>query len=228
MMSSLIPFGFLPVIAYLVSDAFFGRRPALWAALAVGSGELGFGIAEAGGIDALSLAGFALLSGLIAASLRTDDEFYFKIHGPIASIIAAVILIVAWHGFHKALLLDVTVKQIGLDKLAALDQRLTTEMVAEMLRLLSFHLPWWLLLHALLTIFAAANWGKWSWALVRVPGFLFMLLLASSFTQGTVIGDLKGAGPEKAAATVKAPATVAPGPAAPADPKLAAPPDPAP
>lgn len=212
MIASLIPFGFLPVIAYLVSDAFFGRRPALWAALAVGSCELGFGVAEAGGIDVLSLAGFALLSGLIAASLRFDDEFYFKIHGPIASILAALVLIVAWHGFNKALLLDVSARHFGLDKLAALDPRLTTESVAEMLRLLSFHLPWWLILHALFTIFAAANWGKWSWAMVRVPGFLFMLLLASSFTQGTVIGDLKAAEPGKGAAKA------APAPAVPAQP----------
>lgn len=209
MISSLIPFGFLPVIAYLVSDAFFGKRHALWAALAVGAGELGFGFAEAGGIDLSSLAGFALLAGMIAASLRSDDDFYFKIHGPIASILAAVILIVAWHGFDKALLLDVSARHFGLDKLAALDPRLTTEMVAEMLRLLSYQLPWWLLLHALFTIYAAANWGKWSWAMVRVPGFLFMLLLATSFAQGAVIGDMKGAGSAKDASKV-APARAAP------------------
>ena len=190
MISSLIPFGFLPVIAFLVSGTVFGKRPALWAALAVGACELGFTFASAKGVDVMALAGFALLAGLIAASLRSDDDFYFKISGPLASIAAAIILIVAWHGFNRALLLDLSAKQFGLEKLAALDPRLTKDTVAEMLRLLSFHLPWWLLLHALFTIYAAANWGKWAWAVVRVPGFLFVLLLASSFTQGAIIEDL--------------------------------------
>lgn len=208
MVSSLIPFGFLPVIAYLITDAFAGHRKALWAALAVGAADYGFSLAAAtsqASFDWLGLVGFALLAVLTMASLRSGDAFYFRIHGAVLSILSATVLIVAWHGFGKALLLDMTAKQIGLERLAALDPRLTKDTVAEMLRLLSFQLPWWLLLHALFTIFAAINWSKWTWALVRVPGFLFTILLASAFTQGAVMEDLAAPPKAPAADSTKAP-----------------------
>jgi hypothetical protein len=70
------------------------------------------------------------------------------------------------------------------------DPRLTPEVVAELLRLFSYQLPWWLLLHALLTLHAATNWGKWGWAMVRLPGFLLMFILASAFTQGELAREL--------------------------------------
>jgi hypothetical protein len=182
-------FGFLPVIAWLVAGSLFGRRPALWAALAAGAFEVGWLSALLRAPDWPGLAAFALLAALISASLRTGDDTWFKIHWPLLSMAAALVLIAAWHLFDRALLLDAAVKGAGLDWLAALDPRLTPDTVAEMLRLLSLQLPWWLLLHALFTLFAAINWGKWTWALVRVPGFLAMLMLASGFIQGAVLGD---------------------------------------
>lgn len=225
MISSLIPFGFLPVIAYLITGSLSGKRQALWSALAVGAAETGFAIAGMGRVDWPGLAGFALLAALIAAAFRSGDDFYFKIHGALSCMASALVLMIAWHGFDKALLLDLSASQVGLEKLAAMDPRLTEETVAEMLRLLSFQLPWWLILHALLTIYAAANWGKWIWALVRVPGFVIMLLLASAFTQGAVIEEISrrpapaapsGMRPGKASGEPAL--SPAPGPAEPAGP----------
>lgn len=190
MVSSLIPFGFLPVIAFILVDIFAGYRKALWVALAVGAGDLGFTWARAASPDWLGLVLFLMLAGLVLASLRTGDAFYFKIHGALANVLAAAVLLIAWHVFDRALLLDFAAAEMGLDKLAALDPRLTEDLVAEMLRLLSFQMPWWLLLHALFTFYAAVNWGKWAWALVRVPGFLAAVFLASGFTQGAVIEEL--------------------------------------
>jgi hypothetical protein len=56
---------------------------------------------------------------------------------------------------------------------------------------LSYQLPAWLILHSLFTIYAASNWGKWAWALVRVPGFVLTLMLASAFAQAAVIQAAK-------------------------------------
>lgn len=193
MINSLIPFGFLPVIAYLLTGLFANRRKALWSALAVGAAESGFALGT-GRPDALGLAQFALLVVLVGASLRAGDDYYFRVHGALASIASAVVLMAAWYGFDRALLLDLSARQVGLDRLAALDPRLTPDLVAEMLRVLSFQLPWWLLLHALFTLYAAANWGKWAWALVRVPGFLLALLLASAMAQGAVTEELRKEG----------------------------------
>jgi intracellular septation protein A len=127
----------------------------------------------------------------VVASLRTQDDFYFKIHGALINILMAVVMLAAWYIFHKALLLDMANKYIGLDKLVALNPSLDKDTVAETFRVLSYQLPGWLILHSLFTIYAAANWGKWAWALVRVPGFVFTLILASAFAQAAVIQAAK-------------------------------------
>ena len=208
-----VRFGFLPVIAWLVAGSFLGRRPALWAALAVGAFEVGWLSALLRAPDWPGIAAFALLAVLVFASLRTGDDTWFKIHWPLLSIAAALVLIGAWHGFDRALLLDAAVKGAGLEWLASLDPRLTPDTVAEMLRLLSLQLPWWLLLHALFTLFAAINWSRWTWALVRIPGFLLMIMLASGFIQGAVLGDAlrKPLAPKDSS---RAPAPLPPTPAA--------------
>jgi hypothetical protein len=50
--------------------------------------------------------------------------------------------------------------------------------LAEMLRVLSLHMPFWLILHSLLTIHAARHWSRWAWALVYAPGLVVAMVLA--------------------------------------------------
>lgn len=189
MSASLVWLGFLPVVAFLCFDSPVAPRRGLWAALALGAMEAGAALAYASGApDIASLGAFAVLAGLVALSLRTGDSFYFKIHGPIINALTALVLLGAWYIFNRALLLDVALKEVGLERLAAANPSVGKDAVAEMLRLLSLHLPWWLLLHALLTVYAAANWGKWAWAFVRIPGFFVMLFLASNFAGAAALG----------------------------------------
>jgi intracellular septation protein A len=183
MQSSLVTFGFLPVIVYLLIEAMAGKRRALWCALAASAGQFIFVLTRDHEMDYMGLAGLAMLAALVAASMRARDDYFFKIHGALVNALSALVLLTGWFVFHKALLLDAVAREIGIEKLSALQPALKPEAISEMLRLLSYNLPWWLLLHALLTVYAAANWGKWAWAFVRVPGFLIMLFLASEFSQ---------------------------------------------
>jgi intracellular septation protein A len=183
MHSSLVTFGFLPILVFLLLEPFAGKRSALWAALAAASGHFAFGALRERGVDWLGLAGLLMLAMLVSASMRARDDFYFKIHGALVNALSALVLLVGWFAFHKALLLDVVTREIGLDNLVAMEPSLKPEAVTEMLRLLSYNLPWWLLLHALLVVHAADKWGKWAWVFVRVPGFLLTLFLASVFSQ---------------------------------------------
>jgi intracellular septation protein A len=187
MNSSLLWFGFLPVLAFLAMDTFSGKRRALWGALILGGVEAGYTIAAFGTLDYLSLLAFVVLGVFVIASLRTQDDFFFKIHGAVINVIFAAAMLIAFYFFHRALLLDAANKYMDLDKLVAMNPQLDKETVSETFRLLSFQLPWWLVLHSLLTIYAAANWGKWAWAFVRVPGFILMLILASGFAQAAVL-----------------------------------------
>ncbi len=191
MNSNLVWFGFLPVIAFLVLDTYASKRKALWGALSLGAGEAIYSVVQFGAFDYLSLVAFFIMVGFIVASLRTQDDFYFKIHGALINILIAVIMLGAWYIFHKALLLDMANKYIGLDKLIAINPALDKETVSETFRVLSYQLPAWLILHSLITIYAAANWGKWAWASIRVPGFIFTLFLASAFAQSAVFQAVK-------------------------------------
>lgn len=189
MNSSLIWFGFLPVVAFLLMSSFGGKRQALWGALILGGLEAGYSIAVVGGLDYMSFMAFAILGLSVAASLRSQDDFYFKISGAVINAIQAVVMLVVFYGFHRAMLLDAAEKYMDLDKLVAANPRLNKEMITETFRVLSFQLPAWLILHALLTVYAAANWGKWTWAFINLPGLLIVLMLAFAFAE---VGVLKG------------------------------------
>ncbi len=180
-------FGFLPVLAFLIVDAVSGKRRALWGALVLGAVEAGYTLAVFGSLDYLSLLAFVVLGLSVLASLRSRDDFYFKIQGALINILFAVIMLIAFYGFHRALLLDAAHKYLDLDKLVSMNPQLQKDMLEETFRLLSYQLPWWLVLHSLWTIYAAANWGKWGWAFVRVPGFILVLVLASAFAQAAAM-----------------------------------------
>lgn len=189
MNSSLVWFGFLPVLAFMLMSSFGGKRRALWGALFMGGLEAGYSIAATGGLDYMSLLAFAVLGVFVAASLRKDDDFFFKISGAVINAIQAVVMLVAFYAFHRALLLDAANKYLDLDKLVAANPRISMEILTETFRVLSFQLPAWLILHALLTVYAAANWSKWTWAFVNLPGLLIVLMLAFAFAE---VGVLKG------------------------------------
>ncbi len=191
MNTNLIIFGFLPVILYLIIDSMSGKRKALIGAFAIGLGEFVFSAIQYGALDYLSLISFVFMVVFIIASLRTLDDFYFKIHGALINIFTALVMLVAWYGFHKALLLDMAIKYVGLDKLSAMNPKLEPEFVGEIFRVLSYQLPAWLILHALITIYAAANWNKWAWAAVRVPGLILTLFIALAFAEIGVIDFTK-------------------------------------
>jgi intracellular septation protein A len=187
MNSSLIWFGFLPVVAFLLMSSFGGKRQALWGALIMGAMEAGYSIAVVGALDYMSLMAFAVLGVFVAASLRNEDDFFFKISGAVINAIQAVVMLVAFYGFHRAMLLDAAHKYLDLDALVAANPQLNKEIITETFRVLSSQLPAWLILHALLTVYAAANWGKWAWAFVNVPGLIITLALAFAFAEVSVL-----------------------------------------
>jgi intracellular septation protein A len=178
MNSFLVWFGILPVAVFLALGGRGRERLALWGALALGALEAGYSIAVAGGIDYLTVATFLIMAVFIGVSLRTHDDFFFKIHGAVTNLATAAVMLFAWFVLHKAMLLDAADKYIGLDKLAAMNPEMDQAQLGELFRVLSLHLPVWMILHAFLTIHAARNWGRWAWALVYIPGLFVAFILA--------------------------------------------------
>ncbi len=187
MNTSLLWFGFFPVVAFLAMDTFGGKRQALWSALVLGTVETGYSMMVFGALDYLSGVAFLILAVCVFASLRAQDDFFFKIQGAVISLIQAAVMLIAFYGFHRAMLLDAAYKYMDLDKLVAANPQLDKGIVVETFRVLSFQLPVWLVLHSLLTIYAAANWSKWAWAFVRLPGLVIMIVLAFACAEAGVL-----------------------------------------
>jgi intracellular septation protein A len=187
MNSSLLWFGFLPILAFLLLEGPGGKRRALWVALVLGGLEAGYSVLVFGALDYMSLLAFATLAIKVFASLRSQDDVFFKIHGALINILMAAVMLIAFYGFHRAMLLDAAVKYLDLDKVVADNPGLDKEMLTETFRVLSSQLPAWLVLHSLLTIYAAVNWSKWAWAFVSVPGLFIMMFLSFAFAQASVL-----------------------------------------
>ena len=188
MNSFLILFGIVPVAGFLVLGGRGKERRALWGALGLGALEVGYSISATGGIDYLTVSTFLIMAAFIAVSLRARDDFFFKIHGAATNLATAAVMLFAWTVLHKAMLLDAAEKYVGLDKLIAMNPQLDKEGVSEFFRVLSLHLPVWLILHSLLTIHAARHWSRWAWAIVYVPGLIVALFLAALVAQATALG----------------------------------------
>jgi hypothetical protein len=178
MSSFLIVFSLLPIAGFLLLGGRGKERRALWGALGLGALEVGYSIVATGGLDYLSVSTFLIMAAFIAVSLRRGDDYFFKIHGALTSLATAAAMLFAWTALHKAMLLDAAEKYIGLGRLAALNPEVDPEQLSELLRVLSLHLPFWLILHALLTIHAARHWSRWAWAMVYVPGLVAATFLS--------------------------------------------------
>lgn len=156
----------------------------------IGAIEITWIVAMFGAVNSLSFVAFSIFGLFVTVALRTRDAFYLKIPGAVINMLLALGMLVAFYGFHKALILEMVNKFIGIDKMLAINPKLNPEILTETFRVLSSQLPLWLILHSLLTIYAAANWNKWYWVFIRVPGFMIMVVLALGFAQASVLkGD---------------------------------------
>ncbi|MEO6097195.1 MAG: hypothetical protein ABIW76_16555 [Fibrobacteria bacterium] len=187
MNSSLLFFGLFPILGYLALISFGGRRAALWGALILGMIETGYSVLAFGTLDYISCLALAVLAVSVWASLRSEDDFYFKIQGAMVNAVTAVIMLIAFYGFHRAMLLDAANKYLDFNQLMAQRPELNKDILVETLRVASYQLPAWLILHALLIVYAAANWGKWAWAFVCVPGLFLAMILGLAFAEASVL-----------------------------------------
>lgn len=181
MNTSLFWMGLLPIAAYVLVDSFAKKRTALYASLGLGVLELVYTLVQFGRLDYLTFFTFVFLGGFIFLSLRLNNDVYFKIQGAILNIIFALILLCATLFFDTNILLDMTIKYMGLETASTLNPLLSPELLTKMLTAMNIHLPWWLFAHSALTIIAAYRWNKWIWVAIRVPGFYIMLIVMMQF-----------------------------------------------
>ncbi|MBF0430271.1 MAG: hypothetical protein HQK83_03260 [Fibrobacteria bacterium] len=185
MNNSMLWIGILPVIAFLILDSYTDKKKALLGAIVLGLGEFIFTLIQFGSIDYLTVLTLLLLLVFVGISLKTNNDFYFKIQSAVVNIILALILIVSQYLFGKFILLDGFIKYVGINFFAKYNPAITKEITIQLLEALNTQLPWWLFIHSALTIYAAAKWNKWLWAIIRIPGlYIFLFFVMKNIAAG--------------------------------------------
>jgi intracellular septation protein A len=160
-----------PLVAYM---AFWARGQARWAvgaAIAVAGVELGYNSFQLQMLEPFSLLSFVLYLGLGSWSLRVRDDRPFKLQPVIFEISVAAVLIYYYLVLDTPLLTVIVEEHLGLHEVLAAYQRGYATVYATTL---SRSLPYLLLLHAVLTAWAAWTASTWRWFNIRVFGFYIM------------------------------------------------------
>ena len=172
-------FGMLAIIAYVIVDSFAGRKKALWSALGLGVVEVAFSLIVAG-LDYITLLSFVIVGVFVLISLKTDNDYYFKVSWALVSLLTGIAIAVVTWGFGKNLFFDMFEKYGFLDmfeKLYPPDIPFRSFLFSWFGNL-GKQLPFWLFLHAGI-VFLAAKKNKWIWVIAKVGvGSLLMLIAA--------------------------------------------------
>jgi intracellular septation protein len=175
MTNSVLWLGILPILAFVVLDTFFEKRKALFFALILGIGELAFSLFHFGSLDSLSWVTFGLVCLSLSISLKTNNDVFFKIQGPLVNILLSLAILLGDWIFNINLLLQAFEKYIGFSKTAEWLPHVDSHIFKNFLIKINMYLPWGLLIHSSLTFWSALKWNRWIWLALRVPGLFLML-----------------------------------------------------
>src|SRR3989339_998956 len=175
---SLLWIGVLPVVIFVILDAFTNKKAAILSAIAFAVAESVFSLIKFGAIDELTVLSLVLVVFFGFLSIKKNNDLYFKLQGPILNVFFAVVLFFFYWILHKPLFNFMLEKYFG-DFMVMFDQRgISREAVMRLMNGLSRDLGYWLLFHSLITAFAALRLSKWWWFFFRVPFFYAMLFIA--------------------------------------------------
>jgi len=184
----LILLGIIPVLVYVVLESFTSKRAAVGAALALALLEMIFTLVTFGRLDELTLLSFAVVGVLGLLSVKKDNDLYYKLHPAILHGFFACAFFVFYYILDKPLLNYLINKYAG-NRLDGLfdNQLVSKHFLLAYIKALSRDMSWWLLLHALLTAFAAWRLSKWWWLVISVPGLILIVFLAAIVARYTVM-----------------------------------------
>ena len=168
--SSILLMGILTIVVFLIVDTFAGQKKALIGVMLMTTIMVAFLLIKFGTIDKLTLTSIGILALFVSLSLWKKNDVFFKIQGPVINLVMVLMIWSAALFQDKTLLLEIFEKYMSLEEIAAKIPMMTAELLRSRLITLNFHMPFWLLIHAAITAWAAFKWNKWVWASIRVFG----------------------------------------------------------
>ncbi len=162
--------GFLPILAFIIADEFFGPRIGLIVAIIVGVFELIYHYARYRRIERFVLFDTLLIILMGSISLLLHDDIFFKLKP--ALIEAIVVILFGIHAFSSRPVLLMMGKRY-------LKDMEINPVQAQMIRRMSVLLFWILLAHTILIVYSAYFWSRDAWAFIS--GGLFYILVGVIF-----------------------------------------------
>ncbi len=181
MNASLFFLGVLPVLLFAILDTKTSKKWAIISATIAGVIEILFSIFYSNGIDFLTVMVLVLLAVSVILSLKMNDSFYFKISGSVSWILFSGIMIFSVIALKEPMLTTMMEKYIGFDELVKSTPNLDVNLFKLMLDKLSFSLPFFIILHSAVAIYAAKFWNRWIWAFLRISNPFFEVIILSAY-----------------------------------------------
>lgn len=162
--------GFIPILAFIVADQFFGPQIGLIVAVIVGISELAYYLIRYRRIETFVLFDTGLIVVLGGISMLLHDDIFFKLKPALIELI--VVILFGVHAFSSKPVL------LLMGKRYMKDMEINPEQ-AQMMKRMSFILFWLLLFHTALIIYSAYFWSREVWAFIS--GGLFYILIGIIF-----------------------------------------------
>jgi intracellular septation protein A len=167
--------GLLPLVVFVVIDAWSGVKAGVVSAVVLALGEALYTYSAIGGLDEISLVSLALVVFFGGLSFYTKHPIYMKMQ-PVALGTVLGFLFLLSHCFYKPVLL------MMMDKYAALlptdvAEKFSTIQAKQFLVRASLNLGWGFLFHALAVAYAALYMTTTWWLSIRVAGLYLIMFL---------------------------------------------------
>lgn len=176
---SFLLFGILPLLTFVIIDAFLNIKAALISAIIIAIAEVIFSILVFQEIDSLTI--FSLLSVIIFAfaSYKMNNSIFIKFQPVVLSLIMGVILICSFL-IDKPLLYEMSVKYEDFYP-ENIRQNLTNPLIISILKINTIGCGIALIVHSAITGYAAIKLSNWWWIAIRGIGFYLCLFTSILF-----------------------------------------------
>ncbi len=181
MNASVLFFGILPLLAFVIIDSFAGLKSGLLAAIFFALVEAIYTLVVYKTIDGLTIGSTLLVLVFGFLSFKANKDIYFKLQPVFLGVLFGLVLLVT-QLLGKPLLVSMTEKYQFMFPESSRAMLVSPTFLA-MLARLSGVLAWGFLIHAALVAYAAFRMNKWWWLLIRGIGLYVMMFLCMLLVQ---------------------------------------------
>jgi intracellular septation protein A len=175
MSTSILLFGLLPLLVFVILDSLKGMKAGIIGAFILCFLELFYTLYQFGTVDSLTIGTFVLVLIFGFISLKTKNPIFFKLQPAILGLILGLILLICDLFGHNILSLAFAKYQFAFPeelRAATEDPRFIWALVK-----LNTYLGLGFLIHSALVAYAALKLSNWWWIIIRGIGLYVMMTI---------------------------------------------------